>query len=36
VVITHDAELVNSFPRQVHVRDGQVVSDQSISLAVSA
>jgi putative ABC transport system ATP-binding protein len=27
VVITHDAELAASFPRQVAVRDGQIVRD---------
>ena len=29
VVITHDAELAASFPRQVAVRDGQIVRDAS-------
>jgi putative ABC transport system ATP-binding protein len=27
LVITHDAELANRFPRQVHVRDGLITSD---------
>ncbi|MEO6714983.1 MAG: ABC transporter ATP-binding protein [Mycobacteriales bacterium] len=27
VVITHDTELARSFPRQVHMRDGEIVSD---------
>lgn len=27
VVITHDADLAQSFPRQVHMRDGEIVSD---------
>ena len=27
VVITHDTELAASFPRQVAVRDGQIVRD---------
>ena len=36
VVITHDAELARSFPRQVHVRDGAIVRDQRTPATLSA
>jgi putative ABC transport system ATP-binding protein len=36
VVITHDSELVGSFPRQIHVRDGEIVSDGLRPEAISA
>jgi len=36
VVITHDAELAGSFPRQVRVRDGAIVSDVRTDAAVPA
>jgi putative ABC transport system ATP-binding protein len=29
VVITHDPEVARSFPRQIHVRDGAILSDTS-------
>ncbi|MEV5750003.1 ABC transporter ATP-binding protein [Actinoallomurus sp. NPDC052308] len=32
VVITHDAELAAGLPRQVHVRDGRIVSDSAQDL----
>jgi putative ABC transport system ATP-binding protein len=36
VVITHDAELARSLPRQVAIRDGRVVSDSVDTRSVSA
>jgi putative ABC transport system ATP-binding protein len=36
VVITHDAELARSFPRHIHMCDGEVVSDARRPEAVSA
>jgi putative ABC transport system ATP-binding protein len=36
IVITHDAELAQSFPRQIHVRDGEILSDNRRPEAVSA
>jgi len=33
VVITHDHDVANMLPRQVHIRDGQVVSDDSVPTA---
>ncbi|MBA2383786.1 MAG: ABC transporter ATP-binding protein [Actinobacteria bacterium] len=36
VVITHDTELAQSFTRQIHVRDGEIVSDTLAPEAVSA
>jgi putative ABC transport system ATP-binding protein len=32
VLITHDAELAPRLPRQVHVRDGQILSDSAHDL----
>jgi putative ABC transport system ATP-binding protein len=36
VVITHDAEIARSFPRQVHMRDGEILSDDPAPETVSA
>lgn len=36
VMITHDAELAGSLPRQIHVRDGLIVSDSAAGLSGSA
>jgi putative ABC transport system ATP-binding protein len=36
VVITHDAEVAQSFPRQIHVRDGEILSDDRAPEALSA
>jgi putative ABC transport system ATP-binding protein len=36
VVITHDPEVACSFPRQIHMRDGAIVSDTRRPEAVSA
>jgi ABC-type lipoprotein export system ATPase subunit len=36
IVITHDLEVARSFPRQIHVRDGEVIADQRRAEAVSA
>jgi putative ABC transport system ATP-binding protein len=33
VVITHDAELAESFPRRVSVRDGEIVGDERLAAA---
>jgi putative ABC transport system ATP-binding protein len=33
VVITHDADVAQSFPRQVHMRDGEIVHDGAGALA---
>jgi putative ABC transport system ATP-binding protein len=35
LIITHDREIAGSVPRQVHLRDGQVVSDAGLPLAVA-
>src|SRR5262249_16743898 len=31
VLITHDANIAASFPRQIHMRDGEIVGDERIS-----
>jgi putative ABC transport system ATP-binding protein len=31
VVITHDHDVANMLPRQVHIRDGRIVTDESVS-----
>jgi putative ABC transport system ATP-binding protein len=36
IVITHDLEVARSFPRQIHVRDGEVIGDQRRAEAVGA
>ena len=36
VVITHDSDVAQSFPRQVHMRDGAIVHDSATSDAVLA
>jgi putative ABC transport system ATP-binding protein len=36
VIITHDREIAGSVPRQVHVRDGLVVSDSAVPVGVGA
>jgi putative ABC transport system ATP-binding protein len=36
VVITHDAEVAQSFSRQIHVRDGEILSDDRAPEALSA
>jgi putative ABC transport system ATP-binding protein len=36
IVITHDAEIARSFPRQIHVRDGEVAADERRREAVGA
>jgi putative ABC transport system ATP-binding protein len=36
VVITHDVEVARSFPRQVHVRDGEILSDDWHAEAIGA
>ncbi len=36
LVITHDTELARSFPRQVHMRDGAITSDDRAPEAVEA
>lgn len=33
IVITHDTELAESFPRRVSVRDGKLISDDRVSFA---
>jgi ABC-type lipoprotein export system ATPase subunit len=29
VLITHDEKVADSFPRRVHMRDGEIVHDES-------
>jgi putative ABC transport system ATP-binding protein len=36
VVITHDHEVASMLPRQVHIRDGQIVSDDALATTPSA
>jgi putative ABC transport system ATP-binding protein len=36
IVITHDAEVAQSFPRQIHVRDGEVLGDERRAQAIRA
>jgi len=33
VIITHDGEIAASLPRQVHMRDGEIVSDEAVAHA---
>jgi putative ABC transport system ATP-binding protein len=36
VVITHDTEVARSFPRQIHVRDGEILADNRTPVALGA
>jgi hypothetical protein len=36
VVITHDHEVASMLPRQVHIRDGQIESDDALPTTPAA